>query len=60
MGSEVPNSGSISILGLLDTHRTVEELERYLMDIEEKWELTPDSAASRAAKKIFDALKGSE
>jgi hypothetical protein len=49
-----------AILRLFDTHGTVEELERYLADIEEKWELTPDPAASRAAKKIFDALKESE
>jgi hypothetical protein len=49
-----------AILRLFDTHGTVEELERYLADIEEKWELTPDTAASRAAKKIFDALKESE
>ncbi|HWX13692.1 MAG TPA: hypothetical protein VNY06_02250 [Methylocella sp.] len=49
-----------AILRLFDTHGTVEELERYLADIEEKWELTPDPAAWRAAKKIFDALKESE
>jgi hypothetical protein len=49
-----------AILRLFDTHGTVEELERYLADIEEKWELTPDPAASRAAKKIFDALEESE
>jgi hypothetical protein len=30
-----------AILRLFDTHGTVEELERYLADIEEKWELTP-------------------
>jgi hypothetical protein len=45
------------ILRLLDAHCTVDQLERYLRDIEEKWELAPDPGTSRAAKKIFGALK---
>src|SRR5262245_7382612 len=46
----------LGILNLVDAHCTVNELERYLLAIEEKWELDPDLAASRAAGKIFDAL----
>jgi hypothetical protein len=45
------------ILRLLDTHCTVDQLERYLLDIEEKWELTPDVAASQAARKILKTLQ---
>ena len=47
------------ILHLLDAHCTSDQLEQYLRNIEEKWELTPDPAASRAAKKIFAALQDS-
>jgi hypothetical protein len=47
------------ILRLLDAHGAEAQLERYLRDIEEKWQLTPDPAASVAAKNIFDALKES-
>ena len=45
------------ILRLLDTHCTVDQLERYLLDIEEKWELTPDNAASQAARKILKTFQ---
>ncbi|MGH6848634.1 MAG: hypothetical protein ACREC0_14735 [Methylocella sp.] len=47
------------ILRLLDAQCTVDQLEQYLWKVEEKWELTSDPAASRAAKKIFDALQDS-
>jgi hypothetical protein len=45
------------ILRLLDTHCTVDQLERYLLDIEVKWELTPDNAASQAARKILKTFQ---
>ncbi|MGA7386269.1 MAG: hypothetical protein WBW81_16695 [Methylocella sp.] len=45
------------ILRLLDNHCTANQLERYLLDIEEKWELTPDAAASQAARKIFKTIQ---
>ncbi len=45
------------ILCLLDTHCTVDQLERYLLDIEEKWELTPDNAASQTARKILKTFQ---
>ncbi|MGC2350963.1 MAG: hypothetical protein WA553_14120, partial [Methylocella sp.] len=45
------------ILRLLDNHCPADQLERYLLDIEEKWELTPDNAASRAARKILKTFQ---
>jgi hypothetical protein len=36
----------------------VDELERYLRDIEEKWGLTPDPVASRAVKRNFGEKVG--
>lgn len=46
-----------AILRLLDSHCTVEQLEQYLLGIEKNWELTPDEAASRAAKTILETLR---
>jgi len=48
------------ILHLLEDHRTVGELERHLLGIEAKWELTPDATASRAARKIIETLQESD
>ena len=45
------------MLRLLDNHCPADQLERYLLDIEEKWELTPDAAASQAARKILKTLQ---
>jgi hypothetical protein len=45
------------ILRLLDNHCPADQLERYLLGIEEKWELTPDAAASQAASKIIETLQ---
>jgi hypothetical protein len=45
------------ILRLVDNHCPADQLERYLLDIEEKWELTPDAAASQAARKILKTLQ---
>jgi hypothetical protein len=35
----------------------VDQLERYLLDIEEKWELTPDNAASQAVREILKTFQ---
>jgi len=48
------------ILRLLDNYCTVGELERHLLGIEAKWELTPDATASQAARKIIETLQESD
>lgn len=45
------------ILRLLDAHCTAGQLEQYLVGVEKNWELTPDAASSRAAKKILETLQ---
>jgi hypothetical protein len=42
---------------LIDAHCTADQLEQYLRNIEERWELAPDPSASRIAKKIFEAFQ---
>jgi hypothetical protein len=43
------------IIQLLDNRCTFEQLKSYLLDIEGRWELTPDSGAELAAKNILKA-----
>jgi hypothetical protein len=46
-----------AIIQMLDDRCTIQQLESYLLDIEARWELSPDSGADLAAKNIIKALR---
>lgn len=46
-----------SIVGLVGNHCTVEQLERYLKDIEERWKSTPVKQTSFVARRILDSVQ---
>jgi hypothetical protein len=45
------------VLRLLDSHCNAEQLERYFVDIERRWKLSPAAGASVAAKNILRAVQ---
>lgn len=46
-----------SIIGLLENCSTVEQLERYLKDIEDRWKSTPVKQTSFVVRKILEAVQ---
>jgi hypothetical protein len=46
-----------SIVGLVGNQCTVEQLERYLNDIEERWKSIPVKPTSFVARRILDSVQ---
>ncbi|MGB6176653.1 MAG: hypothetical protein WBF43_10045 [Methylocella sp.] len=46
-----------SIVGLVENHCTLEQLERYLKDIEERWKSTSVKQTSFVARRILDSVQ---
>jgi hypothetical protein len=46
-----------SIVGLVGNQCTVEQLERYLKDIEERWKSIPVKPTSFVARRILDSVQ---